>query len=79
MLLETALNEIEEVPSQLNASHISFAGDEVFGASLIRILMDCEDPTVQYLILELIISTLGLCRSGEINGYSFENLANESQ
>ena len=62
-LLENALIEIEEEPKPKTV-FTSFVGNHVLCDTFIRRLDLAEDPVIQYLMLEIIICTLELCRSG---------------
>jgi hypothetical protein len=63
-LLEYALTEMEEEPNP-KVLFKSVVGNDVLCDTFIRTLDLAEDPAIQYLMLEMIICSLELCRSSE--------------
>ncbi len=61
--LENALTEVEEEPKP-KILFKSVLGNHVLCETFIRTLDLAEDPAIQYLMLEIIICSLELCRSG---------------
>jgi hypothetical protein len=61
-LFENALTEMEEEPSPKMLLK-SVVGNHVLCDTFIRALDLAEDPAIQYLMLEMIICSLELCRS----------------
>jgi hypothetical protein len=63
--LENALTEVEEEPKP-KMLFKSVLGNHVLCDTFIRTLDLAEDPAIQYLMLEIIICSLELCRSGSV-------------
>jgi hypothetical protein len=62
-LLENALSEVEEEPNPKTV-FTSVLGNHILCDTFIRKLDLAEDPTIQYLMLEMIICSIELCRVG---------------
>ena len=64
-LLENVLTDMEEETPFMQSCRIRVLGDEMFCAKFIRRLALVEDPAIQYLMLEMIINCIELCRTGK--------------